>query len=170
MLALAAGGKFFFTQSWPTASPRAPSVIAVHCFQRGVGSFCPARVLPKNAKFSSKKALGRLLAAPWIVCHRRYDFHPSTGSKAIRSFSALKKLGVATFEGIELADLDVFEVDRELEVRNHLLKVRDGVDVVDVLGHAHLGAARSRPWRARFRSSSQLRLPFEPDRARLQPA
>ena len=68
----------------------------VHCFQRGVGSFCPARVLPKKAKFSSKKALGRFGAAPCSVCQRKYDFQASTGSLAISSFSALKKLGVAT--------------------------------------------------------------------------
>ena len=33
------GGKFCLTQSCPTASPRARSVMLVHCFQRGVGSF-----------------------------------------------------------------------------------------------------------------------------------
>ncbi len=71
MLALAAGGKFSFTQSWPTASPSARSVTVVHCFQRGVGSFWPASVLPKKAKFSSKKALGRLPAEPCIACQRR---------------------------------------------------------------------------------------------------
>src|SRR5487761_2602143 len=98
MLALAFGGKFCFTQSCPTASPRARSVMAVHCFQRGVGSFCPARVFPKNAKFSSKNALGRSVAEVCNTCQRKYDFHASTGSEAICSFKLLKKLGVATFK------------------------------------------------------------------------
>src|ERR1019366_7199316 len=96
MLALAWGGKFCLTQSWPTASPSARSVIWVHCFQRGVGSFCPARVLPKKAKFSSKNAFGRLAAEACSVCQRKYDFQASTGSLAIRSFKLLKKSGVAT--------------------------------------------------------------------------
>ena len=34
-LALASGGKFCFTQSWPTASPMARSDSAVQRFQRG---------------------------------------------------------------------------------------------------------------------------------------
>src|ERR1035441_8763996 len=97
MLALASGGKFFFTQSWPTDSPSARSVMLVHCFQRGVGSFCPLRVLPKKAKFSSKKALGRFVAAPCSACQRKYDFQASIGSLAINSLRPLKKSGVATF-------------------------------------------------------------------------
>jgi hypothetical protein len=86
MLALAAGGKFCFTQSWPTASPSARSVMLVHCFQRGVGSFCPASVLPKKAKFSSKKALGRFTPRVQRV-PAEVALPASTGSFAISSFS-----------------------------------------------------------------------------------
>src|SRR3569833_424266 len=96
MLAFDFGGKCAFTQSCPTASPNAWSVAAVHSFQRGVGSACPLSVLSKKAKSSSRNALGRSPAEPWITCHRRYDYHVSTGCELINSFNPLKKSGVAT--------------------------------------------------------------------------
>src|SRR6516162_3566275 len=96
MLALASGGKFSFTQSCPTASPRAWSVIEVHSRQRGVGSFCPPSTLPKKEKSSSRKALGRPSAEVVRVCQRKYDFHASTGSEPISVFTSLKKSGVET--------------------------------------------------------------------------
>ena len=62
MLALAAGGKFCLTQSWPTASPSAASVARVHCLQRGCGSFCPPRVSAEESGNSRRrKGFGKIL-------------------------------------------------------------------------------------------------------------
>jgi hypothetical protein len=71
MLALALGGKYCFTQSWPTASPSAPSVMRVQRFQRGCSSFCPCSVALKKAKFSSTKGLESSVRRACSVCQRR---------------------------------------------------------------------------------------------------
>jgi hypothetical protein len=59
------------TQSWPTASPSAPSVATVHCFQRGVGSFLAGERLAEEGEVFVEEGLGQLVAAPWIRCQRK---------------------------------------------------------------------------------------------------
>jgi hypothetical protein len=53
---------------------------------------------------------------------------------------AFEKVGRGHVEGIEGANLNVFEIDTEVEVGGQLLKVGHGVDVVALERVAHLGA------------------------------
>ncbi len=113
----------------------------MHCFQRGVGSFCPASVLPKKAKFSSKKALGRLLAeavqrVPAEVGLPGFD--RLGGDQLVQR---LEEVGRGHVQRVEGAHLDVLEIDGEIEIRSQFLEIGHGIDVVAVLRLAQVGAA-----------------------------
>ena len=71
MRALAAGGKYFSTYFWPSASPSWLSVASAQRFQRGFISVAPVRYLPLNAKFSSTNGFDKVSAAAFSRCHSR---------------------------------------------------------------------------------------------------
>ena len=129
------------TQSWPTDSPSAWSVIAVHRRQRGVGSFWPAEHFAEEGEIlvakRARQALGRLSERmPAEIGLPR--IHRLRGCQFVYR---LEEVGRGHVERIEVANLHVVEIGGEIEIGRQLLKVGDGVDVVALLGIAEFGAA-----------------------------
>ena len=133
MLSLAAGGKFCFTQSWPTASPSASSVSEVHCFQRACGACCPAKSLAEEARNSRRRRPWTGLAAcavqhlPAQIALPRVERF--AGSSAL---SALKKSGVTTLSVSKWPMPHRCEVDVPVEVRRQLVEIGHGIDVIAI--------------------------------------
>ncbi len=117
MLALAAGGKFSLTQSWPTASPSARSVMLVHCFQRGVGSFWPGERFAEEVEVFVEEGLGQVRGRAVHRVPAEVGLPCVDGLFVDEVVESLEEVGSGDVEGVERADLDVLEVDREIEVR-----------------------------------------------------
>src|ERR1700679_3558308 len=94
--ALACGEKKRSAKTLPTASPSRPSTTITPRCQRGSSRCAPESVLPKKAKCSSARALGRTKEYFSIKWEASQSFQESSGVDATNADSPVKASGCQT--------------------------------------------------------------------------